>query len=81
MTTRSKSLVVIRHKASECVGCCLCAETIPQYFQMNDIGLSELVEAENEGTFNKIDALHLDSIEIEKVVEGCPVDIIRMDAS
>ena len=81
MNTKSKSFVVIRHKATKCVGCCLCAETIPQYFQMNDDGLSVLVGAENEGTFNKLDALYLDSHDIEKAVEGCPVDIIRMDAT
>jgi len=71
--------VVIRHKASECVGCCLCAETIPQYFKIDEEGMSVLIGAENEGTFNRVDALALDKQEIAVAVEGCPVDIIRMD--
>jgi ferredoxin len=79
MSTTSTSLVVIRHKASECVGCCLCEETIPQYFQMNDEGMSELVNSTEEGVFMRANALALDFDEIEKAVEGCPVDIIRLD--
>ncbi len=81
MATKSTSLVVIRHKATECVGCCLCAETIPQYFEMNDEGMSVLINSNEEGVFNKVDALALDKIEIEVAVEGCPVDIIRMSNS
>mgnify|MGYP004001354077 FL=1 len=79
MATKSSSLVAIRHKATECVGCCLCAETIPQYFQMNDEGMSVLVDANSEGVFDKKDALAMDSTDIEVAVEGCPVDIIRLD--
>jgi ferredoxin len=79
VSTTSTSLVVIRHKASECVGCCLCEETIPQYFQMNDEGMSELVNATEEGVFMRATALALDADEIEKAVDGCPVDIIRLD--
>lgn len=65
----------------ECVGCCLCAETIPQYFEMDEDGMSVLIGADDEGVFDRIDALVLDKHDIEIAVEGCPVDIIRMDWS
>jgi len=81
MGKKSTSLVVIRHKAIECVGCCLCAETIPQYFQMNDDGMSELVGGKEEGVFHRADGLAIDSHDIELAVEGCPVDIIRLGTS
>ena len=81
MGNKSTSLVVIRHKAIECVGCCLCAETIPQYFEIDEEGMSVLIGGENEGTFDKVDALALDKQDIEVAVEGCPVDIIRVDAT
>jgi len=81
MASKSTSLVVIRHKAMECVGCCLCAETIPQYFEMDEDGMSVLIGADDEGVFDRIDALVLDKHDIEIAVEGCPVDIIRMDWS
>ena len=81
MSNSSASLVVIRHKASECVGCCLCEETIPQYFQMNDEGMSELIDATQEGVFMRVDGLSLDAVDIETAVEGCPVDIIRVSRS
>jgi ferredoxin len=79
--SQTSSKVVIRHKASECVGCCLCAETIPQYFQMNEEGVSVLLDSKNEGVFNRTDALGIDSTNIEVAVEGCPVDIIRLSKS
>jgi len=81
MASKSTSLVVIRHKAMECVGCCLCAETIPQYFEMDEDGMSVLIGADDEGVFDRVDALVLDKHDIEIAVEGCPVDIIRMDWS
>ncbi len=81
MTKTSTSLVVIRHKASECVGCCLCEETIPQYFRINDEGMSELIDSTEEGIFNRLNALAIDAPSIETAIEGCPVGIIRMNKS
>lgn len=78
MKSTMSSLVVIRHKTNECVGCCLCAETIPQYFQMNDEGMSELLNGKEEGVFAKVNALGIDAKDIELAVEGCPVNIIRV---
>jgi ferredoxin len=59
----------------------LCAEIIPQYFRINDDGMSELIGGKDEGVFTRVDALSIDSNDIAKAVEGCPVDIIRMSAT
>ncbi len=81
MRSVSKAHVVIRHKARECVGCCLCEEIIPQYFQMNSEGLATLQNAKPDGVFFRATALSVDSTQIEAAIKGCPVDIIRVDAT
>ncbi len=77
----SNAHMVIRHKALECIGCCLCEETIPQYFQLDDDGMAQLLNSTQEGVFQRATALRLDQAEIEEAVAGCPVDIIRLDNS
>ena len=53
----------------------------PQYFRINDEGMSELIDSTEEGVFNRLNALAIDASSIETAIEGCPVDIIRMDKS
>jgi len=48
---------------------------------MNDEGMSELIDATQEGVFMRVDGLSLDAVDIETAVEGCPVDIIRVSRS
>ncbi len=81
MAKPSRSRLVIRHKATECVGCCLCAETVPQYFEMDEHGLAVLQAARDDGVFRRASALTLDQEQLETAVEGCPVDIIRVSSS
>ncbi|MDP6849818.1 MAG: ferredoxin [Planctomycetota bacterium] len=81
MRTTNQSKCVIRHKASECIGCCLCAETIPSYFEMNEDGLAVLKGGVDERGFFRSDALAMDREDIQIAVDGCPVDIIRLSKS
>ena len=81
MRATNQSKCVIRHKADECIGCCLCAETIPDYFEMNQDGLAVLKGGLSEHGFFRANALSLDRKEILQAVEGCPVDIIRLSDS
>ncbi|MDF1837133.1 MAG: ferredoxin [Planctomycetota bacterium] len=80
MTKVTKAHLVIRHKALECIGCCLCEETAPQYFRMDDNGMAELIDGEAEGVFYKAVGLKMDQEELAEAEEGCPVDIIRISA-
>lgn len=80
MTKVTRAHLVIRHKALECIGCCLCEETAPQYFRMDDDGMAELVEGEKQGVFYRAVGLKIDQPELDEAAEGCPVDIIRISS-
>lgn len=69
---------MIRHKVLECIGCCLCEETAPEYFRMDEDGMAQLIGSEAEGVFNRAVGLKMDRPELEAAAEGCPVDIIRV---
>ncbi len=79
MAGLSRGHLTILHKADECIGCCCCAELIPQYFEMNDRGLAVLKGGRQTGVFRRARGLRMDQPEIEKAVTGCPVDIISTD--
>tara|TARA_B100000959_G_C14798859_1_gene548837 strand:+ start:407 stop:655 length:249 start_codon:yes stop_codon:yes gene_type:complete len=79
--TTNSSQLVIRHKAEECIGCCLCEETAPQYFSINEEGLAVLLNSTIKGAFACGTGLELDRNDLETAAEGCPVDIIRVDAT
>ncbi len=80
MTKVTRAHLVIRHKALECIGCCLCEETAPQYFHMDESGMAQLVDGTPQGVFYKVVGLKIDEAELEEAAEGCPVDIIRISA-
>ncbi len=80
MAKANRAQLVIRHKVADCIGCRLCAETAPQYFQMNTQGLAELINGELRGVFVHGQALAVDRDDLENAVEGCPVDIIKVDS-
>ncbi len=78
MSKLTRAHLVIRHKALECVGCCLCEETAPAYFQIDEGGMAQLQDGKPEGVFFRATALRIDQAELEEAVEGCPVNIIRV---
>lgn len=72
--------MILRHKPSECIGCDLCADTAPEYFEMNEDGMATLINIEKEhGVFTYTEALTLDLDVLEQAEEGCPVNIITVN--
>jgi len=70
-------MVKIRHKKPECIGCKLCADEAPQYFQMDD--LAQLLESKQQGVFQLADGFDEDLEDLKRAEEGCPVDIISIE--
>jgi len=72
-------LIQIAHKKPECIGCDLCAEVAPNYFEMDDDGEARLIRLTREDPFFQYGEGFPEDLEILKQAEdGCPVDIIRI---
>lgn len=72
-------MVKIRHKKPECIGCRLCADIAPQYFEMDDEGLAQLINSTPQGVFQIAEGFDEDLDDLEQCQEGCPVDIIYIN--
>lgn len=72
-------MVKIRHKKPECIGCKLCADVAPQYFQMDEEGLAQLLGSSQQGVFQIADGFDEDLEDLIQAEEGCPVDIIHIN--
>ena len=72
-------MVKIRHKKPECIGCKLCADVAPQYFEMDDEGLAQLIGSTPQGVFQIADGFDEDLEDLQQAEEGCPVDIIYIN--
>ena len=72
-------MVKIRHKKPECIGCRLCADIAPQYFEMDDEGLAQLINSTPQGVFQIAQGFDEDLNDLEQCAEGCPVDIISIN--
>ena len=68
----------ILHKASECIGCGVCAEVAPLYFEMNEEGLAHLLASTREDVFHCATANRADAQMLQRAEAECPVDIIRL---
>ena len=72
-------MIRIRHKVAECVGCRHCADTAPQYFEMDEDGIAQLLDSKLKGVFQTAEGFEEDIQELEESEEGCPVNIIHLD--
>lgn len=72
-------MVKIRHKKQECIGCKLCADVAPQYFQMDEDGLAQLLNSMEYGVFQAVDGFEEDLEDLLQAEEGCPVGIISIN--
>jgi ferredoxin len=52
----------------ECIGCGLCAEIVPGVFQLNDEGVSKVIDSEGEG-----------EDKIQEAIDECPVECIHWE--
>lgn len=72
-------LIPISHKKPECIGCALCAETAPNYFEMDEDGEAKLIRVVREqGKFQFGEGFEDDRAALEAAEAGCPVAIIRI---
>ena len=72
-------MIKIRHKKPECIGCKLCADVAPQYFEMDEDGLAQLINGRQQGVFQVTDGFDEDLEDLKQAEEGCPVDIIYIN--
>lgn len=72
-------MITIRHKVAECIGCRHCADTAPQYFEMDEDGIAQLIGSKTCGVFQTGQGFEEDRTELEESEEGCPVNIIHLD--
>jgi ferredoxin len=71
--------IKIAHKKPECIGCMLCAEVAPQYWEMDENGEAQLLRIIREdATFQYGEGFEEDRPLLEEAEKGCPVNIIRI---
>lgn len=51
---------------AECIGCSLCSEIAPRVFELNDEGVSVVIDSEGEG-----------EDKIQEAIDECPVECIH----
>lgn len=72
-------LIRIAHKKPECIGCTLCAEVAPNYWEMDEDGEARLLQITREDKdFQYGEGFEEDREILKKAEEGCPVNIIRI---
>jgi ferredoxin len=54
---------------SDCIACCVCVETCPQVFRLNDAGYIEVM-----------DLVDYPEAEVNDAIKYCPVDCIHWDS-
>ena len=71
--------VRISHKKPECIGCMLCVEVAPQYWQMDENGEAQLIRVTRaDKTFQYSEGFAEDRALLEEAQAGCPVKIIKI---
>jgi ferredoxin len=72
--------IKIAHKKPECIGCGLCTEVAPAYWQMDEDGEAQLIQVvRSDKQFEYANGFEEDREILKKAAEGCPVGIIRID--
>ena len=72
-------MLEIRHKRAECIGCGLCVEAAPNYWEMSSDGLATLLDIKRRHkSFHYAQGFAEDSELLQKAQEGCPVQIIEV---
>ena len=73
------SMLEIQHKRPDCIGCGLCVEQAPHYWEMSSDGLATLLSIKyKRKSFHYAEAFEEDQDDLQKAAEGCPVQIIKV---
>ncbi len=67
------------HKAAACIGCGVCTEVAPHYFEMDEAGQARLFTTRRGDVFHSADALPMDTESLARAEAECPVNIIRLN--
>jgi ferredoxin len=71
--------IQIAHKKSECIGCALCVEVAPAYWQMDEAGEAQLTQViRRDAQFKYAHGFEDDRAALERAANACPVGIIRI---
>ena len=71
--------IQIAHKKPECIGCALCVEVAPGYWQMDEGGEAQLSQVtRKDKQFEYAHGFEEDREALEQAENGCPVGIIRI---
>jgi ferredoxin len=71
--------IQITHKKAACIGCALCTEVAPGYWQMDTQGEAQLTQPiRRHGSFEYAQGFEDDRAALVQAVRGCPVGIIRI---
>ena len=72
-------MLEIEHKRPDCIGCGVCAEFAPHYWEMSKDGLATLLDINRRWkSMHYADAFEEDEEVLLKAEEGCPVQIIKI---
>jgi ferredoxin len=72
--------IKIAHKKTECIGCAFCTEVAPGYWQMDENGEAQLIQAvRGNAQFDFGNGFVEDRHVLEQAQKGCPVGIIRIE--
>ena len=63
----------------DCIGCGSCAEVCPDYWEMADDGLSDLIESEENDEGDFVRTAEDDRECNEDAADSCPVDVILIE--
>ena len=70
---------VIRHKKMDCISCGACAAITPDFWKMDDDGLSHLKESVQKGEYwERVIETEQDRAKNVEAEEVCPVQIIHV---
>jgi ferredoxin len=70
----------IIHKKNDCIGCGACAAITPDFWEMNDEGLSHLKGSNLEGDIEvRVISSEEDRARNQEAADVCPVQIISLE--
>jgi len=69
----------IAHKKPECIGCMLCAEVAPNYWEMDEDDEAQLLRVTREDkAFQYGEGFEEDRDLLKEAEAGCPMDTIKI---
>jgi len=69
----------MEHNRPECIGCGACAAVAPDFWEMNDDGKSDIVNAKDrEDGWQEMDLEEKDFEQNKEAAESCPVNVIHL---